>query len=481
MPAPEEDPYDRLPYTDHAYAESHPDRLATVALLSGWDPPDVETARVLELGCGRGGNLLPMASGLPGAELTGIDRSGRQIEEARAVARAAGLGNARFVEASFEDAGVMGEGYDYLVAHGVASWVPAASRRALLATVARALAPPGVAYVSFNVLPGWYERMAARDWWRFDRREDAGATLAWLRDHVSPEKADYRRRLDAVVARVAETDRAYFTHEYLADEHHPQLVSALLAEAAAAGLTYLGDAIPGETALELLDDDVRARANGMDVVGAQQLADFVRNTAFRRALFVRADAADARGWQGSPELRRERLEGLRVGSRLRPHGGAAPGAAAETFEAPDVSVQIDDATTRRALRELARLAPRSLPFPELARAAGATDAAALRDELLDLWLATGGIDLHVREPAFTVAPGERPLACPVARWHAEHGGPITNRWHHEVRLEDAPLRRVLALLDGTRTLDDIAPLAGYEAEVARAGVAALAAAALIVR
>jgi hypothetical protein len=146
-----------------------------------------------------------------------------------------------------------------------------------------------------------------------------------------------------------------------------------------------------------------------------------------------------------------------------------------------VSVQIDDATTRRALRELARLAPRSLPFPELARAAGAKDAPALRDELLDLWLATGGIDLHVREPAFAVAPGERPLACPVARWHGEHGGPITNRWHHEVRLEDAPLRRVLALLDGTRTLADIAPLAGCEAEVARAGVAALAAAALIVR
>ena len=67
------DPYDRVPYTDHAYAESHPDRLAVVARLSGWEAPAVVAARVLEIGCGRGGNLLPMATSLPRATLVGVD------------------------------------------------------------------------------------------------------------------------------------------------------------------------------------------------------------------------------------------------------------------------------------------------------------------------------------------------------------------------------------------------------------------------
>ena len=48
-------------------------------------------------------------------------------------------------------------------------------------------------------------------------------------------------------------------------------------------------------------------------------------------------------------------------------------------------------------------------------------------------------------------------------------------------LEDAPLRRVLALLDGTRTVGEVAATAGCSVGVARASVAALAAAALIVR
>ena len=81
---PARDAYDDVPYTDHAYAESHPDRLAVVARLSGWDAAHPTTARVLELGCARGGNLLPMAAALPDATLVGVDRAQAQIDEAPA-------------------------------------------------------------------------------------------------------------------------------------------------------------------------------------------------------------------------------------------------------------------------------------------------------------------------------------------------------------------------------------------------------------
>jgi SAM-dependent methyltransferase len=479
VPAPG-DTYDALPYTEHAYAEAHPDRLAVVARLARWTAPDVATSRILELGCGRGGNLLPMASALPGATLVGVDRSRRQIDHARAVAVATGLRNVDLVVASFDDPGAARGSYDFVIAHGVCSWIPADGRRALLRAVAQALAPGGIGYVSFNVLPGWYERMAARDFLRSEAAPDPRTTIAWLRDQVSTELGDYRRRLDAVARRLADTDDAYAVHEYLADEHHPQTVTELLAEAAEAGLSYLGDAIPSETALELLPEPVRERASSTDVAGAQRLVDFVRDTAFRRALFVRDDDRAGRAWSWSPALHAAAIAELRVASRLRPHPGATAGAPAERFDGKDVSVQVADPATRRALRELAAIAPRSLPFVDLARAAAAQDPATLHGEVFDLWLATGAVDLHVHEPSLGDASSARPLACPVARWHAQRGGPITNRWHQEVLLEDARLRTVLPLLDGARTIDEVARAAGCSSEIARASVAALSAAALVV-
>jgi SAM-dependent methyltransferase len=486
------DPYDQLPYTDHAYAESHPDRLSVVARLSGWEPPAIEDARILELGCGRGGNLLPMAVSLPGARLMGVDRSARQIDEAAQIAREARIDNVRFVASSIEQLEPDGV-FDFVICHGVCSWVSPATRTGLLAKIGAVLAPGGVAYVSFNVLPGWYDRLAARDWLRLFPGPDPAASLAWLRDAVSPEHADYRRRIDAVVKRLAETEPAYARHEYLADEHHPQRVSELLAEAEAAGLSYLGDAIPSGTALELLPQPVAARAAALDAAARQQLVDLVRCTAFRRTLLVRSQDVRVRGFVVPPQLDPHALDDLRITSRLRPHGAADDGASTERFDGPDgVALLQTGRGIRRALHALARIAPRSLTLPELA-AASASPANDLRAELFDLWLASDAVDLHVHEPQLRAEHGgdRPPEASPLARWQAAHGGSITNVWHQEVRLDDPLLRVVLARLDGSRSIGDLArelgesgPTASLDADarlqLTRAAVEVLGAAALLV-
>jgi SAM-dependent methyltransferase len=489
---PSEDAYDRLPYTDHAYAESHPDRLRVVACLSGWDAPDVTRARVLELGCGRGGNLLPMAAGLPSATFVGLDRSPVQLAEARRIADESGLGNVQLVEGDVERLDVPAAAFDYVVAHGVCSWVSPQARRALLRGMARALAPGGVAYVSFNVLPGWYERLAARNWLRSGVRTDTdpAASLRWLRDQVSPELAAYRAQLAEVARRLGQTDAAYAAHEYGAAEHHPQTVTDLLGEAAEAGLAYLGDALPGETALEVVPDAARDLARELDVARTQQLVDFVRNTAFRRALLVGHEETRARGWRWPDRLDVRAVESLRVSSRLRAVPGSK-GDGPETFEAEGLRVQVVHPVTCRALRELAARAPRSMPFDDLARGEAPGSREALRDEIFDLWLATGAVELHAFEPALADASAARPRACPVARWHALHGGTITNRWHQEVRLPDRVLVSLLGCADGASDVEHLArrlreslgPARVSDAELealVRAGLDCLASAALLV-
>ncbi len=453
------DPYDAIPYTDQAYAEAHPDRLAVVAKLSGWEPPALEGARVLELGCGRGGTLLPMAAGLRRATFVGFDASGRQVDEARRIARETGLTNVTFEHASFE-APLPSGGFDFVVCHGVYSWVSIEARHTLLRRVFEALSPRGVAYVSFNALPGWYARMPARDWLRIASGASEGSpealrkSLEWLARQVSPELGAYRSDLERVLARLAETDPAYWIHEYLARENHPELVATFLGEAEAAGLAYLGDAIPSDTALELLPDAVAERAHGLEPPAAQQVIDFVRCAPFRRALLVRQDSRD--GFRPPARLLLRAVESLRVASRLRPH--APPDEASpELWDGPQGSVLVPDLAARQALLQLRQAAPASMPFAELLQMVSerlGSPPARLRDrlaaEIFDLWLATGGVDLHTFEPPLDAALAPRPRACPVARWHAIHGGAITNLWHQDVRFAEVLVRQVLARADGTR-------------------------------
>jgi SAM-dependent methyltransferase len=461
------DLYDERPYTDHAYAETHPGRVAAVARLARWIPPPVATARVLELGCGRGGNLLPMAAGLPRATFVGVDAASSPIAEAQRIAREAGLPNVSFVHSTFDDLALADESFDYVVCHGVASWIPHEARRTLLRRVRAALTPTGVAYVSFNVLPGWYERLPARDWLRFasstlgEPIEHGPGSLRWLAAHIGPERADVRRQYESVAHRIDEAGAAYAFHEYLSPELHPLLVASFLGEASRAGLSYLEDAIPPTTSLDLLPDEVRARARTLAPADAQQLVDFVRSTAFRRALLVRADTASREATIESAGLDADAMVHLHVASRLHPTEPKAPGAACELFGDGEIVVQVTDPATRATLHELASNAPRPLPFDTIARRcakAGDSEAAcgALARELLDLWMATGALDLYACGMGAPAVAGDRPIACPVARWHAQHGGTITSRLHHEVLVPDSMVRWVLGRLDGTRTRDDLA-------------------------
>jgi cyclopropane fatty-acyl-phospholipid synthase-like methyltransferase len=137
--------YDIVPYGQLAFAQTHPDRLATVARIFGLTPPPIATCRVLELGCASGANLIPMAFNLPEASFVGVDLSRVQVQSALATVEALGLRNIQITHASILDVQPDWGEFDYIICHGVFSWVETAVQDKIFRIAVENLAPNGVA------------------------------------------------------------------------------------------------------------------------------------------------------------------------------------------------------------------------------------------------------------------------------------------------------------------------------------------------
>jgi SAM-dependent methyltransferase len=156
-------PYDAVFYPGLAYDYTHPDRLATIASLNGLESAPAPRCRVLELGCGAGSNLIPMAFQYPESGFVGIDLSNSAVAKGVGEIADLGLKNITLRSADIMDVDGSYGMFDYIIAHGVYSWVPEFVREKVLAIFRDNLTPQGVAYVSYNSYPGSHLRNLTRD------------------------------------------------------------------------------------------------------------------------------------------------------------------------------------------------------------------------------------------------------------------------------------------------------------------------------
>ncbi|MCL1908106.1 MAG: class I SAM-dependent methyltransferase, partial [Holophagaceae bacterium] len=155
--------YDETPYLAMPLPQTHPARLAGIAKMLGLSYTPPSKARVLEIGCASGVNLTGMAHYMPEAQFVGIDLSEVQIAEAKKKATTLNADNLTFHHMNLEDLGPDFGEFDYIIAHGVYSWIPPKVRQSLLRLCSERLSNEGIAYVSYNVLPGWRIKQATRD------------------------------------------------------------------------------------------------------------------------------------------------------------------------------------------------------------------------------------------------------------------------------------------------------------------------------
>ncbi len=377
---------------------------------------------MLELGCGDAGNLAPMADALPDATFVGIDASAAAIARGRELAAAAGLGNLTLECVPIEE--FEGGEFDYVIAHGVYSWVAPEVRDRLLALCARG----GIAYVSYNALPGGWARRALRDMLRFhvaglddprERVEQARALLAFLLERWPPEQ-ELRRQAE----RLLERGDASLLHDDLAPINDPVTFTEFAAHARRFGMQYLAEAdffemqtLPGAEALREAGDDVRR----------EQYLDFLKGRSFRQTLLCAASERVDR--TPRPEVVRR----LAVSCPARRAGDA--------FEGPSGSMlRTDDPAVIAALERVGDAWPSAVWARELGP---------VEDALVQAY-AANFLELHACPPRVASRPPERPRVSALARVQAARGELVTNLRHRSVRLEDEPGRRLVTLLDGAR-------------------------------
>jgi SAM-dependent methyltransferase len=155
--------YDQILYPGYPYPATHPDLLAAIGILSGMNPPAVGSCRVLEVGCGEGSNIIPMAIALPHAEFMGIDLAEKPIRQAQAIIDSTAITNISVKAMDLLDCTSDFGEFDYIIAHGFYSWVPAPLKEKLFQVCEEQLTPNGIAFISYNTFPAAYFRLACRD------------------------------------------------------------------------------------------------------------------------------------------------------------------------------------------------------------------------------------------------------------------------------------------------------------------------------
>ncbi len=455
--------YDELPYTSHPFWQSAPEHLRAVAHLFGLEAPAVDRARVLELGCAAGGNLVPFAARHPQAQVVGIDLSAVQIEAGQRAVGTMGLKNVSLIQGSIAELDPGLGKFDYIVCHGVYSWVPENVREAILRALGDLLTPNGVAYVSYNAYPGWKAKEIVRDAMllRGGHHGTAGEQIAYGRGMIEflHEMAPADSLLSKAIADDIEIVRNaqdyYLAHEYFELCNAPCYFRDFVGAARSHGLEYLGDATVGSmfasnygrAAQPLLSEC------GGDQVVLEQLLDFLNNRTFRQTLLVRGERSEAIRYQ----LDGGRIANMHVAGHYVPNGQAQD---EWQYAFGRATVTAGMETTRGVIAALNAAWPATVPVRVLLDAAGADAAEAVLTFVTNLIV---GNAVQIRcEPVAAPALGECPEARAEVRALSVPGEmPVAlfNEWHRTVEpgaLERFLLARLDGRTDATQLIDAVA-------------------------
>lgn len=452
--------YDEFPYDSYPFPLSHPGRLSTLAKIFGLDAASIDNCRVLELGCASGGNLIPMAASMPNSQFFGIDLSVKQVTNANETIKKLGLKNIKIEHKNILDLTGKIRKFDYIICHGVYSWVPDDVRQKIFHVCKNYLNETGVAYISYNTYPGWHMRESVRHMMRYhtahidqpqEKINQSRALLKFLTDSVPATNNPYGSYLKAELQILSNTGDAYLAHEHLERNNSPVYFHQFCEQAAKAGLQYLGESEFHTMLTSNFAPEVTTTLNTIvnDIVRQEQYMDFLRNRTFRSTLLCHKDIVLTRNIDASV------IQDLHISAMpMRIVENPSDQENKSSYlTAAGIVVNIGEGLTKKAYEILSKRWPSAIRFDELFSLA--TEGLESSDDktrnlmssdLLKLYTAKA-VDLHKQPAQFVMDVSDKPRVSELARLQAQDSYSITNMRHEVARINE-PTRRLLLLLDG---------------------------------
>jgi methyltransferase-like protein/ubiquinone/menaquinone biosynthesis C-methylase UbiE len=485
--------YNEIPYPTMPRWRTHPNHLAALAWLLGLNPAPVEGCRVLDLGCGNGKNLIPMAYQLPKSEFVGLDLSANQIAAGQSWVTALGLNNITLKVQNILDIEASSWGqFDYIIAYGVYSWVAPELQNKILDIYKQLLSPHGVAYISYNTYPGWSMHGQIRGMMLYYTRQlDEPYTQAKQAREVLDFFAETIPTLSSSLSGPLQINSLilqnlrdllkpqpdeYLLHDHLEAINEPLYLYQFVERAEQHGLQYLADAESSPLINNYLPPQFVRSIEGLakSPVELEQLMDFLYMRSFRQTLLCH---------QGLPLNRQpgpERLKSLTIASSAKPVTAEIDLHSDEEVRfrnALGASLTTGQPFNKAALLYLAEIWPQGVSFDRLLTIARSrlnptaslvynTASLTRETETLGSFLLKGYalnlIELRASAPHFTLEINEYPVVSALARLQAREGRQVTNQCHEIVTLDNEISHYLLPYLDGhhnrTQLLEELLAL-----------------------
>lgn len=458
--------YDQIPYPSRPSALSHPNSIAALGRVFGLRPPPPTECRVLEIGCASGGNLIPMAQDYPDSQFVGFDLSGEQIADGRRVIDALQLPNIQLIQANILHLDESLGKFDYIICHGVYSWVPSDVQSAILRTGRERLTADGLMYVSYNTYPGWRMRGVVREMMRYhvakfssphDQIDQARQLLAFLGRSADHQSESFGKLLKEEAKLLSGVDDSYLFHEHLEANNSPLYFHEFANRVSDADLGYVGDANLETMLTDDFDESTRATLADASFLEQEQYLDFLRGRMFRRSLLCHLDAP----------LNRQIDVHCLVGMHLRmPEAMSRSedvGTGVTEFLGDSKRLSTNSNIADRLIRILVETFPNWTATDRLVAevvdfSSGRVTPDQCLHELTRL-ICRGFIIARLEPPSFVTEISARPLTTPLIRWQTQQGQPfVSSRLHESVSVRDDD-RHLLSQLDGRTAIEHLREIA----------------------
>ncbi len=292
--------YNSIPYESLPISYTYLPHLAGLAKLYGLETAAPEACRVLDIGCAEGNNIIPMAFHWPKSEFVGIDLSAVQIEAGLQMIDSLALKNVQLHVKDIADLDTLyekhekHEKFDYIILHGVFSWVTHELQQTILSTAKSLLSENGIIYISYNTYPGWHAQMVIRDAMKLycNQCETPEEEINMIPRSLSYFKKFFKTAdhefSDYYVKRISILEKQsgeYLYHEFLETNNNPLYVTDFISRANSHALQYLSDALLAFDNPLILGQQRNAFLKKIDDRFEKlQYMDFMINQRFRRSL-----------------------------------------------------------------------------------------------------------------------------------------------------------------------------------------------------